>query len=46
MCNPQKNNILKSICQQCNDLKLTLIFNGSPNIDQTTQSTTMVGPLD
>ena len=46
VCNPQKKNILKSMCQQCNDLKLTLILNGPPNIDRTTQSATMVGPLD
>ena len=46
VCNPQNKNILKSMCQQCNDLKLTLILNGPPNIDRTTQSATMVGPLD
>ena len=46
VCNPQKKNILKSICQQCNNSKLTLIFNGPPNIDLTTQSATMGGPLN
>ena len=46
VCNPQKKNILKSICQWCNNLELTRIFNGPPDIDRTTQSATMGGPVD
>ena len=46
VCDPQKKNILKSICQRCNNLKLTCIFNGPPNIYRTTQSATMGGPTD
>ena len=46
VCDLQKKNILKSICQRCNNLKLTCIFNGQPNIDRTTQSATMGGPMD
>ena len=46
MCNPQRKNILKSICQWCNNLKLTRFFNGPPNIDLTTKSAIMGGPTD
>ena len=46
VCNPPKKNILKSIYQRYNNLKLTRIFNGPSDIDRTTQSATMGGPLD